>query len=311
MLLGASSCKKDVLRWTEARRVEGVPAVRWNRIVVANDSLYIVAGGEKFERADGLISRDGGMSWEHRNFLEIGKGLYGLDATLDGGLLACGFKGTLLIGDAGASNLRTEGLPEERFYVACAILPNAHRVLISTVTFETGTILLLDADNRVVKDHAFKLGLNDMDFADAQTGYVAGYGAILRTADGGMTWGYTTAKDDHFVSLDVHTRDTVYACGNTGSILRTTDGGEHWEKLRTADRFSQPFYALQDVLFTDTQHGYAVGEDGLVIFTDDAGEHWSEFERFTTAHLRSIALLPNGVLLVCGDGGALWRLKAR
>lgn len=303
-------CKKDVLRWAEARRIEGMPAVRWNRIATAGNGFVVVAGGEKFGRADLLISRDGGTTWEHRGFPQIGKGLYGLGVSDDGRVFACGFSEIALLSEADAQNFGTVSLPENRFYVGCAFLP-AGRVAISTVTFETGTVVLRDDVAASVLDDSFHFGLNDVAFASAERGFTAGYGAIQRTDDRGKSWRITPAAGDHFVALDVHGLDTVYACGNTGSILRTTNGGENWEKLRTTDRFSQPFYALQDILFTDAQHGYCVGEDGLLIFTDDAGEHWSEFEGFTTAHLRSVAQLPGGDLLVCGDDGALWRLTPR
>ena len=67
-------------------------------------------------------------------------------------------------------------------------------------------------------------------------------------------------------------------------------------------------YFLQDILFVNDQEGYAVGEGGLVIYTPDGGNHWEEFDRFTSATLLAITACPNGDLLVCGDGGVVYRL---
>jgi photosystem II stability/assembly factor-like uncharacterized protein len=307
----ASGCRKDVLKWKNAQQVEGLPGSRWNRIEVINDSIWIVAGGEKFARADVLITRDAGATWTHQTFPEMGKGLYGLDAGGDGAVVACGFSPVLLTGSAGLENWQTEPLPGERFYVAVSALPQGKRVLLSTVTQTTGHILLLDSNNHELKRDSLPFGLNDVCFVDDMNGYVSGYGAVMRTYDGGYSWSYTTASGDQFTSLDVHGRDTVYTCGSTGNILRTTDGGHSWQQLRSSSLFGKPSYALQDIVFSDARHGYCVGEDGLVIYTDDGGEHWVEYESFTSAHLRSIAVLPGGDLLVCGDGGALWRLKVR
>lgn len=310
-LLLFGGCRKDVLRNADAQQITHGPDVRWNRIVLVSDSLWLVAGGEKFERADIFLTRDAGASWSHQSFPEMGKGIYGLDASRDGALVACGFTSSILTTPAGTWDWRANMVPEARFYLACALLANGRKVLLSTVTYEAGQILLLDAENRVLKANDFLFGLSDLGFVDDTRGYAAGYGAVLRTDDGGENWSYTTASDDQFTALDVHGPDTAYSCGYAGSILRTTNGGRSWQQLRGGGGFGQPAYALQDLIFTDDQHGYCVGEDGLVIYTDDGGAHWMEYERFTSAELRGIAALPGGDLLVCGDAGALWRLTVR
>ncbi len=302
-------CKKDVLRYSVAERIMAGPDVRWNRIFIVSDSVWLVAGGEKFERADMLITRDAGASWTHRAFPEIGKSFYGLDSGPDGAVVACGFTSSILTAANTTLDWQVSLAPDVQFYLASAALADGQKVLLSTITFQAGRLTLLDAENRVLKTNDFLFGLADLAFTSNARGYAAGYGAVLRTDDGGNSWSYTTATGDQFTALDVHGSDTVYTCGYTGSILRTTDGGDSWKKLRVGGGFSQPGYALQDVVFTNAQHGYCVGEDGLVIHTEDAGAHWAEFERFTTAHLRNVAALPDGDLLACGDGGALWRLN--
>lgn len=69
-----------------------------------------------------------------------------------------------------------------------------------------------------------------------------------------------------------------------------------------------PRYNLLGIAFKDGQNGWAVCDDGKLIRTDDAGNHWEEYDRFTTSALRSIAICPNGDLLVAGDNGGIYRI---
>ncbi len=96
--------------------------------------------------------------------------------------------------------------------------------------------------------------------------------------------------------------------GRRESICVTHNGGRDWETLRNGADLTHAKYRLRDLVFTDAVHGYAVGEEGKVIYTDDGGHHWSELESFTEENLHGIARCPDGALIVCGEGGALWRI---
>ena len=150
--------------------------------------------------------------------------------------------------------------------------------------------------------------MNDVQMADAQTGYVAGYGAILKTRDGGASWDIQNVENDNFISLDCRSADDVWACGYNGSIFHTRDGGESWERLRNGNNVTLAKYHLQDIVFKNENEGYAVGEEGVVIYTSDAGKSWNRFSKFTEQGLRAITVCPDGSLLTVGDAGVIYRL---
>ena len=97
-------------------------------------------------------------------------------------------------------------------------------------------------------------------------------------------------------------------CGSNGGIYHTYNGGNSWERFRNGNDISLPRYHLQSIIFKDNLNGWAVGESGKMIHTDDGGRHWEEYDQFTTSNLFSVAICPNGDLLVAGDGGALYRI---
>jgi len=69
--------------------------------------------------------------------------------------------------------------------------------------------------------------LNSIHFADGQNGWAVGYGGtILRTIDGGRTWGLqNSGTTDRLYSVHFPDPQTGYIVGKNGTILKTTSGG--------------------------------------------------------------------------------------
>ena len=62
--------------------------------------------------------------------------------------------------------------------------------------------------------------------------------------------------------------------GARGLILHTEDGGQTWHSQQT-----NTLSWLEDVSFTDPQHGVAVGSNGTILRTEDAGETWKRVDK--------------------------------
>lgn len=76
-------------------------------------------------------------------------------------------------------------------------------------------------------------GAFDIQFVDADNGWaVGGFGAILRTRDGGRTW---TAQESGVAAglgaVRFRSASEGYAFGADRLLLRTADGGSTWEAL--------------------------------------------------------------------------------
>jgi photosystem II stability/assembly factor-like uncharacterized protein len=181
-------------------------------------------------------------------------------------------------------------------------------IVIPNIGRDSGSIMLVDGAFNKQRYLPFRFCLNDIIMPDALNGYVAGYGAIMRTSDGGLSWQQMNVSSDNFMGLYCMGPDKVWACGYNGSIYKSGNGGKGWTRLRNGNDLTLPKYRLQAILFTDEQHGYAVGEEGIVTYTDDGGKHWMEFDRFTGSTLLFIARCPDGQLIVGGEHGELYRL---
>jgi hypothetical protein len=67
-----------------------------------------------------------------------------------------------------------------------------------------------------------------IDFPSQQTGYIVGWGNLVKTTDGGTTWNDISTsliQNNGLYSMDFTDENTGYACGENGVIIKTTNGG--------------------------------------------------------------------------------------
>lgn len=157
--------------------------------------------------------------------------------------------------------------------------------------------------------------LSDVSFFDARTGVaVGGYGTILRTTDGGITWETRSSGTTAGLSaVSVAGGTNGIAVGGAGTILQTTDGGITWER-----RESGVTVALTDVAFADGAIATVVGWSGTVRRTTDSGHSWAAQQSGTAKLLTSVAFTDEGVGTIVGfdgmlrttNGGATWLQQA-
>jgi photosystem II stability/assembly factor-like uncharacterized protein len=308
IVVSCISCKKQTLYFQKVERVESNTTSRLNRIQFLDDTTCIIGGGDKFLKAEILISRDGGHTWQLDSFPQSGKGLYGFGVSRSGGVYLSGFDGTILKTTDKGLNWSEQRIGNWEYHVGISFVNTNKIVFVNTILQRAGSIVITDSNLAIQKTTSYEFGLNDVQMVNDQTGYVVGYGTILKTTDGGDTWTIQDVKGDNFYSIYCIGPDDVWVCGYNGSIQHTIDGGATWNKMRNGNNLTIPKYNLLDIVFKNAATGYAVGEKGLVIYTNDGGETWSRYSSFTENALRSVAICPDGTLLVVGDGGVIYRL---
>ena len=158
--------------------------------------------------------------------------------------------------------------------------------------------------------------LNDIHFVDDAHGVAVGdHGIIWHTSDAGLNWNQIPSGTDaelHAVHFSdprhgwiVGGTNQPYSDQSRGVVLRTTDGGHTWQVLPDS-----MLPQLTGVRFQDTRHGWAIGRDSHVfpsgLFeTTDGGRSWRNLPGVQETVFRKLAPLPNGELLLAGEGGNL------
>ena len=280
-----------------------------NTAVFLPNGMGIIGGGLRFETARILLSTDMGKSWQWKQMPGNTIGFFGSCIAPDHTLYLSGMYMKVCSSKDGMDNFNYKGLSDrEEFISAISFGDNKTGIGVSTLGTDSGAVIRFDDQLNQISFQRFKHALWDVKMFSAQTGIAVGSGAVIKTEDGGQTWLRQSVIGDNFNSISALDSNHIYVSGLSGYIIKTSDGGKNWKRLRNGGDITLPDYQLWDLLFIDEQHGYAVGEKGLVIFTDDGGEHWSEFDRFTSNHLRFIALCPDGKLITGGENGTLFRL---
>ncbi len=305
-----ASCKKDMLHWQKQVQLDGHTTHRLNKILFVNDSVGFIVGGERFNYADILTTRDGGNTWSYLDYPEAGKALFGITKAPGGRIYAIGFDGKLIVSADTGKTWQFKQLSYQATK-AIAFSDDEHGVIVGGVSFDAGCMVHIDKDGNYKAYDSILYEMNDIKMASPSTGYIAGFGVMLKTSDSGKTWQYMNGiTADNFTSIDCHGPDLAWTCGSEGSIYKMTDG-KTWNRLRNGNELGLRKYHLKSIIFVDDTNGYAVGEKGAVIHSDDGGEHWMELDNFTDADLWSIAQAPNGDLIVCGQNGTIFRLLKR
>lgn len=184
--------------------------------------------------------------------------------------------GMLLSTDDGGATWTTEIGTEDGYSGFLAFQFNVDENL-GWITGEEGTILsTTDGGNSWSEQSSHTSeDLEDVFFADSQTGYACGYYTMIKTTDGGATWS-EISNETYFTDLNFLGTQIGWATSYYGNLYSTDDGGTTWtEHEMDADYLSK-------VLFLDENNGWAIGTGSrmvghdAVFHTTDAGATWTD-----------------------------------
>lgn len=130
------------------------------------------------------------------------------------------------------------------------------------------------------------VSMNSVSFYNPSLGWAVGLdpkgqGYLLSTTDGGETWAsmkieykqtptcvkFTGPQTGFIVGTSPMTGDEESE-GGPSDILGTTDGGKTWGSL-----YHLPA-SINDITFTDAQHGWVAGVPAAIYYTTDGGRTW-------------------------------------
>ncbi|MCB0039503.1 MAG: hypothetical protein KDE23_07470 [Caldilinea sp.] len=138
----------------------------------------------------------------------------------------------------------------------------------------------------------------------------AGNLALLRTADGGVTWSEVSLLPVGSEAIWASSDGTrLWTVGQNGQISRSTNGGESWTPAASPTTNN-----LERVQFSNDERGFAAGENGVVLRTVNGGATWSLLAAGATADVTALAAPPSGQVWIYAaglrrsfDNGASWQ----
>ncbi len=126
------------------------------------------------------------------------------------------------------------------------------------------------------------VGIDKIDFIDANTGYMAGYGmdgkpSVFKTTNGGVSWTkiYTDTRPGSFMSMCFVNLNTGWVVGisssNQSLIQKTTNAGVNW-----VDQVNQhpSNWELYNIEMVNENTGWIIGDAGQIAKTTNGGTNW-------------------------------------
>lgn len=260
-----------------------------HQLLMADSSLLVVYEGRLLNgrqdpglRAGVLVSRDGGLT----------------------------FRRCLVLAEADASILAVTASDERHIWALCGrgdeLESSERRFLLASDDAGKSwhRVWQGDGDDSGVKPFL----ATPIQFTDARTGWDSGSLGVLKTTDGGATWGSVGSPGKTFsMALD---GDHLWAAWGdwgeseptTGGLSRSSDGGNTW---RDVGQFDGMVLFGQELYFADDSCGWLVApgsQDRLAIWaTRDGGTTWdSEFEWRPFG--RDFTFARAGDALICSNG---------
>ncbi|HTO16983.1 MAG TPA: YCF48-related protein [Edaphocola sp.] len=256
-----------------------------------------MVGGERYERNDFYQSSDNGQTWSlfHYDATEYSNKAVFCITEHKNKLFASGYDGKIFENNS----LQATGwqLESSEFwnysFTGIHFTENGNAFFAGNWGYPHGLIVKSDENLVNKKIDSFPYAINDIAFADDLVGYAVGYGALLQTKDGGLSWKQLNLIDDNYRSIFIQDKDNIWTVGFNGSIVKITEEGTKFNKIKNGQN---PFSGTDRYLSIqfNKQQGYITGEKGIVLQTLDNGKTWHKMKKFTSEDLYSVAIHPNG-----------------
>jgi len=136
----------------------------------------------------------------------------------------------------------------------------------------------------------FSNEFSDVLFTSPQTGYMVGYGEILKTTDSGETWKQEDFKGDNLQKLTLQS-DQLWACGYKGKIFCQQD--KNWESDFKVSDWNNKIH-WRDIICTSGNQIIAVGNSGFVYLQNTEkllqGDNYPNFLAITEISKNTICI---------------------
>jgi hypothetical protein len=270
-------------------------------ILSINDSTQLIGGGQEFLQYELFRQTTSNRIWQSPIIATIfPKSILGFLQLNNGFILAYGTSGFMAASHNNGIDWKYMQLQNYKTVSGAAQVGN--NIMLSCNPNGQGGIALIDTNGIILQEKAFTIGIKSIAMPSNNIGYATASGAIVKTLDGGISWNFTSAKNDIFTSILALTTNDCIVCGFDGSIQRTIDGGETWLKIKKQNSFSTT-YRWNKIINVNPTKAFVVGDNGKMASINLLDNTYELLETFTNANLLNVYVKNKQILsIVTSDG---------
>ncbi len=270
-----------------------------------DDNQILAVGGKTWERSVALVSHDAGHEWQ--NITLEGRGLYAMAGDRSGKIYSCGLDKRIFTFTPQTHQQYLFG--DYIAFKSLDVYDSAHIILAGGESIGKGYLYKASLSAGTMEE-IFSLNreMNVVHCIDSLRWLATGFGLVIRSEDGGISWDTLDIRGEHFLDLCTIQDSVMFLCGIGGSIYRSADYGKHWLILRDATKIFVSAKPFRCICFKNINEGIVAGEQGIVWLTKDSGYHWISLEGLPDVDYLD-AQYRNGNYWICGSNGTVICLK--
>ncbi len=274
----------------------------WHDLQWLDNGEILAVGGDSWYRGDVARSGDLGVSWRVDSVTD--KALYGL-AVRGAERIAAGIDGQLMQEQNGGGWSKKR-LPYWRILLDVKIHSEEdYLVAVGGKRFKNGVIQVMTLpDFEVVFYDTLENGLEAVHQVSDDRWVAAGYGRVLTSEDGGLSWDEQVPAEAYFTALYFETSGRGWMASQYGGLWRSEDGGRHWTELRAPRTTfsSREFRAL-----TRDEEGvlWLAGDQGTLAYSRNEGKDLHFLMIKGEPDIRALAVKDQYIFLATRSGELL------
>jgi photosystem II stability/assembly factor-like uncharacterized protein len=309
LLIVFSACKKDRVSVDVVDLSRPQSDYIYSSIAQLGNTFFIAGGSRWSASSLLLLNADKQLTEISLDVNDQQKALYGVDCLPDGHIAAVGYEGQLYVSDDSGKSWRIQRQIESKPYQDIAWLTTDSVLIVGGISFNKGFSLKSSTWHQPdIQDFDLRnFEIVDIDHAEKDVYYLAGYGAILKSTNRGRQWDFTAAKNDYFKGMAWINALEGVAVGYAGLILQTKDGGDNWEEI--SDSGLPKNRKCLNVDINIQGDCVIAGEQGFMAFKRAGAFSWRTARPFTNNDLKAVKMVNNQEVLVCGTQGAIYLVQ--
>jgi photosystem II stability/assembly factor-like uncharacterized protein len=297
----------------EVQEVASPTNLLLNKVQFFNEQIGFIVGGSRFMEACFLKTTDGGATWTRvdLSFAPEKKAIYGIDISPTGKLITVGYGGTIFVSNDTGKTFQYVQHNSWREFQDVSIRSDDSCVIVGGIAFASGFVTRMKTNGEAanIMQEEWKAEMSDVNMLTDQVGYISGFGAVLKTINGGLTWDFTNAQNDYFKAMCWLNESEGVIVGYEGSIMKTFDAGKTWDVLRNGNSITKPKFHFLNMASNGKDAIVAVGEKGLVMVSENRGANWKQLKDFTKEDIRGVEFVNSTTYYVVGSNGSIFKLS--
>lgn len=314
LFFSLSSCLKEKID-TQVRIINIDADHRINDIYFIDENLGFAIGGNRYDEGYIFKTTDRGQTWDRIQDSAINidtetglQTLNGINFYNDSIGQIVGHGGKILRTEDGGESWSMIINGSWASFTDIYMHSSRSATIISSGAYSDGAIFNATTEWYTFDRKEVEFAARSIHFIDPNIGFIAGYGVVQKTTDGGNTYQILDLKNDYFFDISFPTSNTGYVCGWEGGVYKTENQGETWKTVNPSNKVFGARQHYENIDFINENQGVVCGYNGHILYTNDGGNSWQKLETNTKENFHSIYFYDEQTVFAGGENGLFLEL---